>query len=209
VVREIRAQRGVLIVRGAIEETLTYTIRNVDERAKTLIIEHPARPDYKLLNQKPAETTPAAYRFEVKLAPKAEEKFAVSEERVFDNRVSVISQTPDALAAYLENKALSAAGRKQLETILDRKRQIAEAGNAIKQAEAETGEIAKDQERLRQNILSLNQVSGQQEQVQRYARDLAGREARLAALRDQLGEQRKKKAALEAELNSLIEKMEF
>jgi len=34
-------------------------------------------------------------------------------------------------------------------------------------------------------------------------------ETRIATLRDQLSELRKKKAALESELNSLIDKMEF
>ena len=58
-VREIHASRGMLTTKLAAEETRTYTIRNVDQKAKTLIIEHPLRPGYTLLNQKPAEKTPA------------------------------------------------------------------------------------------------------------------------------------------------------
>ena len=49
------------------DETKTYTIRNVDQKAKTLIIEHAERPGYKLIALKPTETTSNAYRFEVKL----------------------------------------------------------------------------------------------------------------------------------------------
>jgi len=60
-------------------ETKTYTIRNVDQKAKTLIIEHPARPGFQLLERKATETTASAYRFEVKLAPGATEKFPPSE----------------------------------------------------------------------------------------------------------------------------------
>ena len=43
VVREIHANRGMLTTKLAAEETRTYTIRNVDQKAKTLIIEHPLR----------------------------------------------------------------------------------------------------------------------------------------------------------------------
>ncbi len=43
VVREIHASRGMMTVKQAMEETRTYTIRNVDRKAKTLILEHPLR----------------------------------------------------------------------------------------------------------------------------------------------------------------------
>ena len=56
----------------------------MDQKAKTLIIEHPLRPMYTLLNQKPAEKTAGAYRFEVPLAAGATQEFPVSEERVYD-----------------------------------------------------------------------------------------------------------------------------
>jgi hypothetical protein len=55
----------------------------------------------------------------------------------------------------------------------------------------------------------LNQVSGQQEQVQKYARTLADQEARLAGLRDKQSELVRRLAALESELNSMIEKIDF
>ena len=67
-IREVHARRGILTTRNAAVETRTYTIYNVDQKAKTLIIEHPARPEYTLLDRKPWEKTSNAYRFEVKLA---------------------------------------------------------------------------------------------------------------------------------------------
>jgi len=70
-------------------------------------------------------------------------------------------------------------------------------------------ELGQDQDRIRRNISSLNSVAGQQEQVQKYARALAAQETQLAALRDQQAELRRKKSALESELNSMIEKLEF
>ena len=209
VVRELRAARGLMTTRTAAVETRTYTIRNVDQKAKTLIIEHPARPEYTLLDRKPAEKTTRAYRFEVKLAPGATEKFPVTEERVYETSVALASLTPDALLTYVRNKTLTDAARKQLEQIAARKREAAETGRQVNELEGRVAEIAKDQERIRQNIDSLNRVSGQQQQVQTYARQLASQESELAALRDQVAAGKKRQAALQAEVNRLIETAEF
>jgi chromosome segregation ATPase len=181
----------------------------VDPKAKTLIIEHPIRPEYKLVNQKPAETTATAYRFEVKLAPAGTEKFPVAEERVYESSIALVNLTPDILISYVQNKALSPAARKQLEHIAELKNQIAETDRALRQTDEQINEIGRDQDRIRQNINSLNDVSGQQAQVQNYARQLAAQETQLASLRDRLAELRKKKAGLESELNAAIDKMEF
>ena len=208
-VRELHVRRGVLTTRTAAVETRTYTINNVDRKAKTLIIEHAARPSYTLLERKPDERTANAYRFEVKLAAGATEKFPVTEERVYESTTALMSATPDLLVTWIRNKSLSDAARKQLEEVAARKREIVAADQEIRQAETQAGEIARDQERLRQNIDSLNRVSGQQQQVQVYARQLAGQESTLAALRDKMAEQRKRKAGLEETVARLIDAMEF
>ncbi|OFW45142.1 MAG: hypothetical protein A3J28_15225 [Acidobacteria bacterium RIFCSPLOWO2_12_FULL_60_22] len=208
-VREVHLRRGVLTTRSAAVETKTYTIRNVDQKAKTLIIEHPVRPQFKLTDQKPTETTANAYRFEVKLAAGVTEKFPVTEERVFENTLAISSITPDVLMTFVQNKNLSDATRAQLQQILDRKRQIAAVDGEIRRGEEQIRNLFQDQERLRQNINSLNRVAGQEQQVQAYSRQLAAQEAQLASLRDRQAESQRRKTALETELNSLIERMEF
>jgi hypothetical protein len=208
-VREIHVNRGTLTARLALDETKTYTIRNVDQKAKTLIIEHPVRQGYKLMTLKPAETTTNAYRFEVKLAADGSEKFPVAEERVYETTTAVSSLTPDVLLAYVENKSLSEAARSQLQQILDAKRQIADLDNQIHQLDSDISNTVSDQDRIRKNIQSLNQVSGQQDQVQKYARQLGAMESTLASSRDKLSDLKKQKAADEARLNTQIEKLNF
>src|SRR5262245_37890651 len=61
ITREAHVRRGIQTTKMAAEETRAYTIRNVDARAKTLILEHPIRFGYTLLNQKPSEKTSANY----------------------------------------------------------------------------------------------------------------------------------------------------
>ncbi len=206
---EFRATRGTVTAKTGIEETTTYTIKNIDNRAKTLIIEHPLRSNYKILNQKPVETTASNHRFSVPLRPAANETFVVKEDYVHDEYLSVLSMTPDAIVAVAANRTMSAAGKQQLEKIAAQKRAIAEVDRAIRGAEQRIQQLATDQDRLRQNISSLNSIAGQQEVVQRYARDLAAREQQIVTLRDQASEQRTRKSALESELNALLEKLEF
>jgi len=209
VVREIHFRRGVLTARTAAEEVKTYTIKNVDAKAKTLIIEHPERSGYKLLDVKPVETTSDAYRFELKLGPSASETFPVREERVYDQSTAVSNMTPDVITGWIQNKALSDSGRRQLEQMAQKKAAIASNDAAIRDAGNAVKEISQDQERVRNNIASLNRVSGQQDQVQKYAGQLAASETKLAALRDTESDLRKKKIVLESELNTLVDGMEF
>jgi hypothetical protein len=206
---EFRLRRGVLTARAGVEQTTTYSIKNIDARAKTLIIEHPLGANFKLLNQKPIETTATAQRFQVPVAASSEQTYVVKEERTDMETMYVTSMTPQALSIFTANRALTSAGRQTLERILAQKRQIADTDAAIAEAEKRIGEATADQDRLRRNISSLNSVSGQNETVQRYARDLAAREQQIVALRDAVSADRQKKASLEAGLRTMLEQAEF
>jgi len=210
VVREIHSYRGNLTSKYAMDEVRTFTIKNVDAKAKTLIIEHPQRQGYKLLEPaKAAETTANANRFEVKLAASATDTFVLREERVYDQTVSVTTMTPDTISAWLENKVLSATGRRQLEQVAQKKRDIANNEAALKQADSGINDLTQDQTRVRANIQSLNNVKNQQDLVQQYASQLAANETKMVALRDTQSELRRKKTALESELLGLMEKLDF
>jgi hypothetical protein len=209
VTQEIHANRGTLSTKMAAEETRTYTARNVDRKAKTLIIEHPLRPGYTLLNQKPLEKTATAYRFEIEIPSDSTQTFAVSEERIYSQTFVVSNLTPDVLLTYIHNATLSDAGKRQLQRIADEKSQIAENDRALQDAASQVTSLTSDEDRIRRNIESLNNVSGQQQQVQNYARQLDAHEQQLAALRDRQAELQKKKTALSAELDKLIEGLTF
>jgi len=209
VVREVHLRRGILTAKSAVEETKTYTIRNVDGKAKTLIVEHAQRQGFKLLSQAPVETTSNAYRFEVKLASTATETFPVREERLFDQTLSVSSMTPDVMATWIQNKALTDNGRRQLEQIAAKKREIAANDASLSRATGDLSDLQQDQGRMRENIQSLNNVSGQQEMVQQYARQLSQIETKMAGLRDTQSRLKTSKTQLDAELSSLMEKTDF
>jgi hypothetical protein len=207
--REIHANRGLLTTRYSQQETTTYTINNVDAKAKTLVIERPARPGYTVLDQKPIEKTPTALRFQVSLPANGSQTYAITEEREYESSFALTSLTPDVIFDYVANKKLTDAAKRALQQIAEKKEQIAQAENEARAADQQISDLNADQNRIRQNIMSLNNVTGQQEQVQRYARSLADQEAKIAQLRDQSTAANRRKQALQAELNALITKMAF
>lgn len=208
-IREIHLRRGTLTLREAVRETKTYTVRNVDQKPKTLFIEHPLRPGYKVLSPAPAETTANRHRFDLALAPASTSKLAVVEENTYEVAHAITDLSPDALLLYARNKSLSEAARAQMEKVASIRKTIADNDRAIARTEKEIQELNQDQDRLRQNINSLNRVAGQQDQVQRYAQSLAGQETKLAALRDRLSGLRKTREDHVAALNAVIDKIEF
>jgi len=113
------------------------------------------------------------------------------------------------LATFVQNKVLSDSARRQLDQIAQKKREVAANEAAVRQADADLNSLTQDETRLRSNIESLNRVSGQQDQVQQYARQLAAAEAKLAALRDTQSDLRRKGAALQSELGALMDRIEF
>jgi hypothetical protein len=206
---EVRLTRGILTIRSARRIVTTYTIRNVDAKEKRLVIEHPLRPETRVIGTQPAETTQTARRFEVAVRPRSEEKFAVTEEELLTMTEQVSSLTPDALLVYRNSKTISEQGRRALEQIAAAQSALAQTDAQIRDAEQQLSEASQDQSRLRENIRSLNNVAGQQEQVGRYAKQLADQEARIAQLRDQQAALRKQRQVQQNELNALIEKLAF
>jgi hypothetical protein len=209
-VRELHAHNGLIVTRSAMVEKKNYAIRNVDSRAKTLIVEHPIRSGYALIDTpKPVETARDVYRFEVKLPPAGSVDFPVTEERVYDTQTSVSSLSPDTLLTYVRNKTLSDNARRQLQQVADLKTQIADTDNEKRSVTDQIASLTRDEERNRQNIASLSPVSGQQQLVQDYARKLADQETSIAKLRDREGALDQRRATLQTQLNGLIEKLDF
>ena len=138
------------------------------------------------MDVKPTETTANHHRFEVKLAANANEKFVVREEHLLENSEQISNLNDDQILIYVRNKSLSDAARRQLDQVRAKKAELQEANQQVARQTTEINELVQDQERVRQNLNSLNRINGQEAQVRKYASDLAASEARLATLRDAL-----------------------
>jgi hypothetical protein len=188
----------------------TYTIHNVDARAKTLIVEYPVQQGFKLIETaQPLETARDVYRFEIKVPANGSLDFPVTAENVYDQQTAVSSLTPDSLLSYVRNKSVSDAARRQLQGIADLKTKIAASDAEKRRIDSDVSNLTRDEERSRQNIGSLSAVSGQQQIVQDYARKLADQENQIARLRDRQAQIDTERASLQQQLDAAIEKLQF
>jgi len=206
---ELRAAGGVLTSKATRRRTTTYTVENVDAKAKTLIVEHPLDPSATPVSPAPVETTRTKRRYEIALKPKSTEKLVVVEDETQWEEVRVASLSADQIAIYLRNQTLSAAGRQALDRIVEKRREMARTQSELAAAEKQSADLEKDQARARENIRSLSAVAGQQETVQRYAKQLSDQEALIAQLRDRANALRDQKDRQQAELGDMITKLTF
>jgi len=206
---EIHLSRGVLTTKTAVRETKTFTVRNVDDSAKTIVIEHPVRPGFTLVGMKASETTAKAYRFEVAVDADALKKFAVVEERVYSQSHAITSMNPDQLVSWVNNKELDAAGRDKLGEILTAKREMADLQLELERTDQRVNELGQDQGRLRNNISTLRSVAGQQQKVQEYAENLAATDGEIVRLNDRRADLRSQIDESQRAINALIESLEF
>jgi hypothetical protein len=206
--RQISANEGVLTLRSAVRETTTYTIKNVDPKPKTLIVQQKGT-DYTVLSPRPSERTASAYRFEVRLPANGSQELKVEQEQLITEETAVTSATPDSLVEIIQNKSLTEAGRRALQSIVDLKTKITDSQALLEALRVRTTELTDEQSRLRQNIDSLNRVKGQEDKVNQYSSQLASNELVLAKLRDQRDAEAQRKKNLDAELRNAVATLRF
>lgn len=207
--QEIHFNRGILTTKTAQLETKTFTIRNVDPDAKTIIIEQPVRPGYELVDMEAEEKTANAYRFEVDVDADSTTTHAIVEERVYSQTIGISRMNYDQIMVWVRNEDLDANGRQQLERIAELKRQIADNQTEQQLVDQRVNEFSQDQNRIRNNISTLRNVAGQQAKVMAYSEQLSRLEGELVGFRDQQSNLRRAAVTLQQQLNDLIETLEF
>src|SRR5207253_6771453 len=82
----IKAVKGVIETTTKLRETRTYTIKNRNDAERLVMIEHPVRNEFKLVEDKvkPTEVAADVYRFEIKVPAGKTETLVVREERIIN-----------------------------------------------------------------------------------------------------------------------------
>ena len=209
-VTSVKVHRGVITASSKNVEVRTYTIRNVDAKAKILMIQHPVRPGWKLTGEtKPEETTAQHYRFRVPLPANQTTKIAVNEEYQVSSTLSLNNLSSDLLGIYVRNKALTPEAQKKLEDLMALKDRLAEATQKVNSTQVEVNELRGDQDRLRQNINNLRGLPGQEAQVGRYAAKLAEQEKTVEALQATLSAARASVRQIQAAVDQAMRTLEI
>jgi hypothetical protein len=209
--RTIRIVKGVLETRVRTQYNTTYNIDNGDsKKGRTMIIEVARLPGGELVKPSTAlETTPAVHRFEVKIEKGSEGKasksaFTVTQSRTDASSASLFDYDIDSLAYMLSNATLSPAMKQAFDRISQIRSTMNDAMRREAALEQERGEITTEQDRIRQNLGSLDRTS---ELAVRLTRKLGDQETRLDAITGEIAAARsqaqKARAELETYLSSL------
>jgi hypothetical protein len=188
----------------------SYTIRNRDTSPRALVIEHPARPGWKLTDdEKPAESSASFHRFRLTVEPKKTTTLVVKEYRPILNSYQLTNVTDNQIKFFLEQKMINPDVEKALRRIVAQKNDIAVIEAVITGRRAQVSSIAEDQQRVRENMKALKGGAEEKALVERYVRELNEQEDRVQSLRREIAEMQQKRDLAQSTLNGMIEALQM
>jgi len=153
----VRIQKGVLIATLRAITEQRYTIRNRDQKPKTVLIEHPYRSDWELTRPSQAtERTRDLYRFAVEAAPDETAELVVREEQPRDQTLRLSDAGPKAILAYIRAPQISEKAKQALQRVVALRQQLDVTTEQRQQRELQIRDIANEQQRIRQNMERLD-----------------------------------------------------
>jgi hypothetical protein len=206
-VERVLINQGMMRMFARMVEKITYKIRNNNVTVRTVVLEHPVRPGWKLTTSTPAESSANYYRFKVEAKPKSTTEFVVQEESPLESSFSISSITPEQIAIWIRERSIDPEIEKSLQAIAEKKAEINDLAQKITALDKEQNDIFKDQERVRGNLQRLSQTPEEATLRQRYIRQLDSQENRLAAIRAEREKLEASRAAAQKQLDGLIQKL--
>ena len=155
-ITKVKAVKGVIWTETKIRESKTYTVVNRNDQERVVLVEHPVRNEFKLVDTvKPAETASDCYRFEVKVAAGKTETLTVTEERVVSQNVQISDRSDDQIRFFINQTASSQKVKDGLKKALELKWEFEKTRREIGEQERQLKTITDDQTRLRANLREM------------------------------------------------------
>jgi len=207
-VTRIAITRGAMFQSTEEQQQKAYTIRNRDNSPRTVIVEHPVREGWKLVDgEQPAESTASYHRFRVTVEPKKTAKLIVKEYHPLLNRYELANMTHDQITYFLSQKTINPQVEHALRRVASAKNNIAALDTQIAARKGQMSSIAEDQLRVRENMKALKGSAQEKALVERYARELNEQEDRVQALQREMSDLRQKREAAQKTMDDMIEGM--
>jgi hypothetical protein len=152
----VKVVKGILHSTTKLRESKCYTIKNRNEQERLVLLEHPVRNEFKLIEtDKPSETASDVYRFEVKVAPGKSETKTVTEERLLNQQVLLTNSNDGQLRFFLNSTVSSPKVKAALQEALDLRYALAKTTREIQEQQRQLKTITDDQGRLRANLKEI------------------------------------------------------
>jgi hypothetical protein len=195
-------RKGTLLVTRKYVEERSYLVSNRDQKAKVVLIEHPLRQDWRLVEPaEPAERTRDLYRFTVTTSAGGGARLRVREEKQMQQTVRLIDSGPETIGYYVQAKQVSPKVREALQKVMVLRDRLDQTVAGRSRLEQRTKDITQEQGRIRENMAKLAQNS---ELYNRYVSKLNQQETDMENLRKEIESLRAAEDRQRRELNDYL-----
>jgi hypothetical protein len=184
-IAQVTASKGILKLHHADVREITYIIHNAAADNRTVVLEQPIFPGYKLdSDQAATETTPTVYRFRQDVPAGQTTRLHVAEKHLGVTDYRLTTADDNQLALILNQTNHNAKLEAALQPILDARRRVADAQTAVNQTTTRLTSLREDEERQRANITALQHAD--KSSGDRFVKDLNKTEDAITAAQTEL-----------------------
>ena len=151
-----RIVNGVLQLETKQRYTRAYVARNVTAHDKTLVIEHPRRAGFELVDtQRPAEQLPNLYRFQGLVPANKTATLTVKEEYISSSSIALLGADVGPLLAYTRNADIPRPVRDALERAAQLRQALSQTEREINEHTQQLAQITQEQARIREDMKTV------------------------------------------------------
>jgi hypothetical protein len=153
---QVKLYKGLLYTVTKVRESKTYTVKNRNDQERVVLLEHPVRNDFALVETaKPAETASDFYRFQLKVSPGKTETQTVTEEHVIHSTAALTNNSDEQIGIFLHSPVTSEKVKAGLRQALELRQALAKTSREIQEEQKQLKTITDDQTRLRANLKEM------------------------------------------------------
>jgi hypothetical protein len=155
-----RIAKGLLTIERKLVATQEYLVDNKGDNEKTIVIEHPIRQGWKLVEtQKPAETTNTVYRFQGSAASRRVTTLTLKEEITQSSTIALLATDVAQLVSYSRTGEIPAAVRDAIGRAVQLKQALSETERQAGERTQQIAAITAEQDRIREIMRNVGQTT--------------------------------------------------
>ncbi len=182
-----KINKGALLVDRKFVVSLDYQVDNKGSKDKVIVIEHPIRQGWKLVEtQKPIETTPALYRFQGNAVAGKVTVLTVKEESVRQETIAMLPADITQLLTYSRTGEIPQSVRDAIAKAIQMKQAVVDLENQVNTRNMQMADITTEQSRIRDNMRTVDAKSQYYERLLAKLNEQESTLERLQKERDDL-----------------------
>lgn len=205
-VSRIQILKGVMFLSREHRDKVKYVIRNSDTASRQVVIEHPVRAGWKLVeSNKPEETSASHYRFRVSVDPDKTNELTIEEVHQDVSRSMLTDITDHQVEVLAAENVMTPELQAAFRKVLDQKNQISKLQSETGARQKELNAINTDQVRIRENMKALRGSVEEKALLARYTHQLDSQEDRLNLLHKEIAGLQEKEALEQQKLEDIVQ----